>query len=224
MKISRKYTNKGFTLVELLVVIAIIAALAAMATPVIMKQKKKADMITATSNAKQIFLLMVEFDDDFGGFPSEKSAEDNEDFVGLSTSTSNGLLAQFIAGGYVQSEEIFYAKGGSKTGGKPDNDISENSKILEEGECGFAYITGLSGSDKAGLPLICAPMPKTKETFDPDPFGGKGVVLSLDGSAKSFRLSKQDKLKVTPKKTLFETEVWTKAKADNSDMEIILAE
>lgn len=224
MKITRKQINKGFTLVELLVVIAIIAALAAMATPVIMKQKKKADMITATSNAKQIFLLMVEFDGDMGEFPSETTASKDDDFQGLSTSSSNGLLGQFIAGGYVQSEEIFYAKGGSKTGGRPDNDISSNSKILEKGECGFAYITGLSGSDNAGIPLLCAPMPDTAEEYDPDPYGGKGLVLSLDGSVKTYRLNKQNKAKLPSGETVFGTKVWTDATSDNSDLKIVLAE
>ncbi len=49
--------------------IFIIAALAAMATPVIMKQKQKADMVQATSNAKQIFLYLVDYEAEHGKFP-----------------------------------------------------------------------------------------------------------------------------------------------------------
>ena len=41
--------TKGFTLVELLVVIAIIAALSALATPVVMKALVKAKIATAKS-------------------------------------------------------------------------------------------------------------------------------------------------------------------------------
>ncbi len=222
MKITRKQINKGFTLVELLVVIAIIAALAAMATPVIMKQKKKADMITTTSNAKQIFLLMVEFDQDFNAFPSDATASQDVDLAGF-TGDANGYLGQLIAGGYVQSEEIFEAKGGAKTKGKKaDNDI-KSGKILEAGECGFAYVVGLSSSDNAGLPLLAAPMPKNAKEFDPDAYGGKGVVLSLDGSVKSYRLSKDNKAKLPSGDTLFSTDIWTDATSDNTDMKIVLS-
>ncbi|MGB2350969.1 MAG: prepilin-type N-terminal cleavage/methylation domain-containing protein, partial [Akkermansiaceae bacterium] len=42
MKMTKHNMAKGFTLVELLVVIAIIAALAALSTPVVLKQQKKA--------------------------------------------------------------------------------------------------------------------------------------------------------------------------------------
>ena len=166
-------------------------------------QNKKKDLQVTTSNAKQIFLLLVEFDDDFGAFPSEQSAEDNEDFTGLSTSTSNGLLGQFIAGGYIQSEEIFYAKGGASTNKKPDNDISPG-KILEKGECGFAYVTGLSGSDKAHLPILCAPMTGEGYKFDPSPYGGKAIVLHLDGSVKFYPINENGEVVFRNGKMLFD--------------------
>jgi len=210
MTITKRLKSKGFTLVELLVVIAIIAALAAMATPVIMKQQKKAAMTTAISNAKQVFMLMVEFDQDFGAFPSEASAGQDTDLARL-TGSSNKSLSQFIAGGYIESEEIFYAKGGSTTTKKPDNDISAPGKILEAGECGFAYITNLGSSDNAGLPILCAPMPKTEKEFDPNPFGGRGVYLAIDGSVKAYRLSKKNLLKMPDGKTLFDSQVWKDA-------------
>ena len=132
MKLTQKNTLKGFTLVELLVVIAIIAALAAMATPVILKQKKKADMTEAVNNAKQIFYLMIEFDGDFGEFPSDASAADIDTTgtgVTLGTSTSNDYFKQFIAGGYTKSEEIFYAK--STITKKPDNVLKGDALELE---------------------------------------------------------------------------------------------
>ena len=168
--------------------IAIIAALAAMATPVIMKQQKKAAMTTAISNAKQVFMLMVEFDQDFGAFPSTDLATDNPD-LGPGGTTSNKLLAMFIEGGYVQSEEIFYAKGGSKTNKKPDNVIT-GGKILEPGECGFAYTTEQSTSNNSGRPVLMAPMSDSGNTFKRDPYDGKAVALRLDGSVQTLRLKK----------------------------------
>ncbi len=65
MKMNR-LTRKGFTLVELLVVIAIIVALAALATPAILKQRKKMDMTQAISNSKQVYLVLMDFEQDMG--------------------------------------------------------------------------------------------------------------------------------------------------------------
>ncbi|MGB1874861.1 MAG: type II secretion system protein, partial [Akkermansiaceae bacterium] len=69
MKMTKHNMAKGFTLVELLVVIAIIAALAALSTPVVLKQQKKAALAEAINNAKQIGYLMKDYDDQFGSFP-----------------------------------------------------------------------------------------------------------------------------------------------------------
>ena len=164
----------------------IIAVLAAMATPVIMKQQKKAAMSEATSNAKQLFLLMIEFDQDYGEFPSDEIATD--DLEGYTGTSSNDYLAQLIGAGYTVSEEIFYAKGGLSTDKKPDNDISTHSAILNAGECGFAYIKNQSTSDNSGRPLLLAPMTGKGLKFDPEPFGGKAVVLHIDGAVKQYRI------------------------------------
>lgn len=206
MKLTKKHMSKGFTLVELLVVIAIIAALAAMATPVIMKQKKKADMTTATNNAKQIFLLMVEFDDDFGGFPSNDSAAADADLTSYTGTFSNDYLGQFLAGGYVQSEEIFFAKAGSVSDAKkkPDNVYNTQGKTLEAGECGFSYVKDQSTSGNSGIPILMAPM-EDKTKFKQDPYGGKAVVLRIDGSVQTLRLSKTFEAKLPSGKTLFDT-------------------
>ena len=206
MKITRKQINKGFTLVELLVVIAIIAALAAMATPVIMKQQKKAAMTTTISNAKQIFLLMVEFDQDFGAFPNDDTANADDDLNGYSGSNSNDYLGQFIAGGYVKSEEIFYAKAGSSTNKLPDNDFSSKAVTLEAGECGFSYVVNQSTSDNTGRPIVMAPMTGSGETFKEDPYDGKAVALRIDGAAKTLRISKTSKkANIGAGRTLFDT-------------------
>ncbi|MCP5536955.1 MAG: prepilin-type N-terminal cleavage/methylation domain-containing protein [Akkermansiaceae bacterium] len=203
MKITSKNRALGFTLVELLVVIAIIAALAAMATPVIMKQNKKAAMTEATSNAKQIFYLLIEFDQDYGEFPGDDTAVD--ELAGYTGSNSNDYLAQFIAGGYTKSEEIFYAKGGASTNKKPDNVVTNKTDQLAEGECGFAYIKGMSTSVNSGRPVIMAPF-DTGEAFKPDPYDGKAVVLRIDGACKQLLLNKNDnKAKLGGGKTLFDT-------------------
>ena len=211
--------SKGFTLVELLVVIAIIAALAAMATPVIMKQNKKAAMTEATSNAKQVFYLMVEFDQDYGEFPGDATAVD--ELAGYTGSKSNDYLAQFIAGGYTKSEEIFYAKGGASNNKKPDNVITNQNDQLKAGECGFAYVRGQSTSDNSGRPLLFAPY-EGSQKFKPDPYDGKAVVLRIDGAVKQLLLNKDTNLaKIGGGKTLFDTgsdSVWGASGLNTSDI------
>lgn len=203
MKLTKRHMSKGFTLVELLVVIAIIAALAAMATPVIMKQNKKAAMTEATSNAKQIFYLMVEFDQDYGEFPGDDTAID--ELSGFTGPNSNDYLAQLIEGGYTKSEEIFYAKGGASSNKKPDNVITTQQDQLSEGECGFAYVKNQSTSVNSGRPILAAPLDNGEE-FKPDPYDGKAVVLRIDGAVKQLLLNRNDnKAKIGGGKTLFDT-------------------
>ena len=104
------------------------------------QRRKRVALTQAISNAKQVFYLMIEFDQDFGEFPSDDTASSEPDLKGYVGKHSNDYLSQFIAGGFTRSEEIFYAAGGSKTKKKPDNDISTKAKTLEAGECGFAYV------------------------------------------------------------------------------------
>ncbi len=196
MKLTKRNISKGFTLVELLVVIAIIAALAAMATPVVMKQQKKAAMTQATNNAKQIFLLLFDFDQEFGQFP------DSDDSAGLgSTGTStNAIMRQLFIGGYTKSEEIFYAK--SKISKKPDGDIGNATakfpRALEKGECGFLYIDNQSTGDNSARPILAAPLKNnTSVEFDKDMYGGKAMALRIDGSVQQYRIQDSDSKAVT---------------------------
>ncbi|BDS08061.1 hypothetical protein NT6N_31010 [Oceaniferula spumae] len=190
-------------------------------TPVVMKSPKKADMTTSTSNAKQIFLLMVEFDDDFGEFPSDATANKVPALAAYRGKYSNDYLGQFIAGGYVQSEEIFYAKGGSSSGKKPDNVYDTKDRTLSEGECGFAYIKGLSTSEKSGTPVLLAPMYGDGYKFNSDIYHGKCVVLRIDGSVQTLRLNEDRHAKLPTGKTLFEggeKTVWGKAGFDYKNL------
>lgn len=218
--------NRGFTLVELLVVIAIIAALAGLATPVILRAKKKADLTQATNNMKQLGVLLFEFDQDWGSFPSQAIREANADqFSGSSAGTdANAFLGMLISGGYTESEEIFYAKGGSQSTKRPDNVVNTPTKVLEAGECGFGYVmlTGneaMSTSDNAGRPLLVAPLQPNSGGNDPnfnsDPYDQKALYLRLDQSVQQARINKKTNKVVLPgtSRTLFETgeeSVWDK--------------
>ena len=63
--------------------IFIIAALAALATPVILKQQKKAEMVETSSYAKQIYYHLVEYEQEHGKFP------DSLDDLEMPSSTYN---------------------------------------------------------------------------------------------------------------------------------------
>lgn len=166
---------KGFTLVELLVVIAIIAALAALSTPVVLKQQKKAAATEAINNAKQVYLLLFEHDQDTGAFPAEAG-------------TANLNFRKFLTDGYTSSEEIFYAKTAFTI--KPDGNTT-GTEGCGAGEVGFLYVEGLSTTSPANAPIMGSPQlaAGAGSTMDINAFGGSAVVLRNDGGVKSFRIN-----------------------------------
>ena len=170
----------------------------------LLNQRKKKDLAMAINNSKQLFYLMVEFDGDYGDFPSDQTADENKDLSGYKGKNSNDYLAQFIAAGYTRSEEIFYARGGSKAKKKPDNDTTTKAKRLEAGECGFTYIKGLSVSNNSMLPLLVAPMTGKGVKFDPKPYNGKAIVLRIDGSVKTYNIDAKGDVILPNGKKLFE--------------------
>ena len=189
--------------------------------PTILKARKKSDASTSISNAKQVGILMLEFDLDFGAYPNDQTAEKKEilnEYVG---EYSNDYLGQLLAGGYIDSEEIFYAKWGSGSKNKPDNVYSTKEKTLEEGECGFAYIKGLRGSDKAKTPVLLTAMYGDGYKFDPYAYKGKAMVLRVDGSAVGLKLDKEGNAMLPDGKTLFEggaESVWGEEGFDKSNL------
>jgi prepilin-type N-terminal cleavage/methylation domain-containing protein len=198
-----KRMHGGFTLVELLVVIVIIAALAGLAAPQIMKQRKKADQSEAVSNARQIGLALFEFETDYGSFPDRTTAQAVQDNTGTSLSlagtSANDYFRQLLAAEIATSEEIFYAKTAfSKK--KPDNVFNTSSKALEAGEVGFGYImnqqNALNSSGNPSRPVAAAPLafPFQSARFDSDFYDSRAVVLRIDNSVQSLRIMNTTKL------------------------------
>jgi prepilin-type N-terminal cleavage/methylation domain-containing protein len=191
----------GFTLVELLVVIVIIAALAGLAAPQIMKQRKKADSAEAVSNAKQIGLALFEFETGYGSFPDRSTAQTVQDNTGtslsLAGSSANDYFRQLIAAEIASSEEIFYAKAAYSK--KPDS-VMTSSKALDAGEVGFGYImnqqSALSSSGNPSRPVVAAPLafPFQSARFDSDFYDNKAVVLRIDNSVQQPTIMKTTKL------------------------------
>jgi prepilin-type N-terminal cleavage/methylation domain-containing protein len=196
----KQNNNRGFTLVELLVVIAIIVTLAGVGAPVILGQKKKADLNQAVQNSKQIGLAMQGFNDDYGSFPDDASAEEVEENNPDATYTytggdSNAYFRQLIGAGLIDQEGPFYAKAPYTK--KPDNSL-DGTDAIDAGECGFAYI--MDGTDaiptgNSARPLIVAAVEenKTDGSFDVEVYGKKAVLYRLDNSAAEVTVRTSDK-------------------------------
>ncbi len=201
MKMNPKQ-RRGFTLVELLVVIVIIAALAGLTAPMVIRQRKKADQTEATNNARQIGIALFEFENSYGSFPDQTTAEtvrtNTETQLSLGTANSNDYFRQLIAAEVCQSEAMFYAKTAFTK--KPDNVFSTSNKALEKGEVGFGYIMdtnkAFSTAGNPARPIVAAPLafPFSSGQFDTDVYDFKAVVLRIDNSVQSLSVLKSTKL------------------------------
>lgn len=91
--------DKGY---GLMTSVAPIAAIAGMSTPAILKQKTKAEQVRAISNAKQLYLALLDYESEEGEFP-EKLSDLVEDgyleeatFAVLINYTVNGKVHEFV--------------------------------------------------------------------------------------------------------------------------------
>lgn len=193
---------RGFTLVELLVVIVIIAALAGLTAPMVIRQRKKADQTEAVSNARQIGMALLEFEQAYGSFPDANTADEvrtnTETSLTLGTSNANDYFRQLIAAEISQSEQMFYAKTAFTK--KPDNVFNTSQKALASGEVGFGYILntndGFSTAGNPARPIVAAPLafPFSSGQFDVDMYDLKAVILRIDNSVQSIPILRTSKL------------------------------
>ena len=71
---KRAMSPKEYWLKVVLIGALVVACVVTFA-PVVMKSSKKAPATTGVSNARQVFMLLVEFDQDFGSFPNDETAD-----------------------------------------------------------------------------------------------------------------------------------------------------
>ncbi len=211
MKTNHK-TRRGFTLVELLVVIVIIAALAGLTAPMVIRQRKKADQTEAVSNARQIGLAMFEFENEYSSYPDAATAPIVTAATGslltITGANSNDYFRQLLAGNFIQTETIFFAKIANAK--KPDNNIS-GAEALKQGEVGYGYIlngaNGFSAAGNPARPLVVTPLLNntTVGTFDPAPFDSKAIVLRMDNSVSSINVRLDNQIILGGVSTLLQT-------------------
>lgn len=150
----------------------------------------KARSVEASGNLRQIGFALLEFDSNYGSFPSEKSFAVLEEEAGIKLpagdKSSNALFRQLFAAGIISSEVPFYAKipGTAKGAMKV-----EPAKALAQGKNAFAYIAGLSSAGNPARPIIVSPLIPRTTKFDPKPYGGKAIILRIDNSVQFLPIS-----------------------------------
>lgn len=182
------------------IVASILFFLALLTAPITLRARKKADQTEATSNARQIGIALLEFETEYGAFPSAATQAQvsmnfpTSDVKGSVGADSNGFFKQLFEAGLTESEAMFYAK--VMNSRRPDGDISTNAKALEKGEVGFAYISGLSSEDDPNTPIVLTPIIPGTTKFDPKGFQGYGnaVVLFTDNSVHSYKIQKDGRI------------------------------
>ncbi len=174
------------------IIASVLFILAILFAPLTLRARKKPYHTQSVSNAKQIGLALLEFDTDYGAYPSAAtiplvSKSHPAHGYHLTGKSSNAHFRQFLAVGLTQSEEIFYAK--TRDSRKPDNNISRG-EALKKHEVGFSYITGLSSIGNPARPIVLTPLIPGTTKFDPKPLEGFAVVLRSDYSARSYKIGK----------------------------------
>lgn len=183
----------------------------------VIRSHRNPDQTEAVSNARQIGLALFEFDSKYGKYPDATTISDvskdastdlNLSRLRLGTKSSNDYFRQLLAGGFTQSEKMFYAKiHGAK---KPDDNI-KGAEALKKGECGFAYLAGLSSEGNPSRPLIVTPLIPGTDRFDPKRFDGKAVILRMDNSVISVNINSSGHVMLDGKNLLDPTNpVWGK--------------
>ncbi len=180
---SAAYWTLG-ALIGFLVIVALFA-------PIVISSPKSPDRIEAMNNAKQIGIALFIFQEEYGSYPNDQTAElvrqKHPTEFNLSGTSSNALFRQLFAAKIVDNEAMFYSK--SLGGSRPDNDIS-SGHLLEKGEVAFAYIAGLSTEGNPSRPIAFGPVIPGTSRFDPKPFDGKGIVLRIDNSVSALSINK----------------------------------
>ena len=144
------------------------------------------------NKARQIGMVLFEFETEYGAFPNDKTAKDvTETNPGhghdLSGKSSNTLFRQFFAANIIESEQIFYAE--IKGTRKPDGNILPG-ELLKQGEVGFGYIAGLTTAGDPARVVVLTPLIPGTTKFDPKPFEGKAIVLHIDNSVRTYDIHK----------------------------------
>ena len=178
----KRFSKKqGFTLIELLVVISIIAILISIATPALTRALKRAAMTKTLNNARQIKLALDQFAmDNDGQYPNENTAEN---YNVSANDSAISAFQQLIEAGLLDDEKIFYVKENPNVKSTPP----DGDGLIEAGECGFGYVSGLSNTSEGKFPIIFDAVGKgitSNPQFSLKTWDRKAIIVRVDGSVK----------------------------------------
>ncbi len=145
----------------------------------------------AVSNARQIHLILENFEKKYGNFPDFSTVAAVEREFGSSWKigkvSSNDFFRQTIAAGMAPHEYVFHVPiRGMKS---PDGNMS-GATALARGECAFTYLLGATMASRPDRPVAVIPMIPGTDRFDPKPFDHKVVMLRKDGTVTSININK----------------------------------
>lgn len=174
------------------------------ADPWVIRSYRNLNWVAAISNARQIHLGLLEFEQEYGKFPDADTAElvrsRNVTTLAQGTKTSNDYFRQLLAAN-MGNEKMFYAD--IKGARRPD-DLPDEAKALEKGECGFSYILGANLGSSMDRPVIVTPLIPGTLRFDPSRFDGKAIISRRDGSVSTFPINKKTGRVMISGKDLFD--------------------
>jgi hypothetical protein len=153
---------------------------------------RSGDLAIGVSNARMLGQALLEFENEYGKYLDASTAPLVKAKTGstwaMSDASSNDLFQQFLVSGIAPNEDVFYAK--TPWTKKADNIFTSEAQALAAGECGFAYIAGLSSKDDPSTPICVSPLEPGKLTFDRKAFDGKAIILRVDSSAIGLPIDK----------------------------------
>ena len=171
-------------------VLVTVATIAGLVAPLVIRSNAKGHQSEASSHAREIGLLLTEFSEDFGRYPSATTAQlvaEQTDTPQVSGDSSNARFRQLFRAGVATSESTFLVKWAK--GQKPD-ELTSGDQALAPGETGFAYIDNIRTDDGVPRPLVMAPFKPSSTEFDSSPFSGNAVILWSDGSVRSLPINR----------------------------------
>lgn len=198
--------KRGFTLIELMVVIAILAALGGIAYPTIMNQRNAGPRQVAQSNLKTVHTLLFQFQEDYGQFPCDATAEEimddsdkaEFDFGSITGNYSNCYFRQFFYNPANSSEAPFEAaiSCNGKIARQGDDNLARG-KALNKGENGIAYVMQKDFDDESKKKSVArnatsAPLAMTSVYPSKTPYAGDKLAIDRSSFMAYFFVLKAD--------------------------------
>jgi prepilin-type N-terminal cleavage/methylation domain-containing protein len=199
MRTKPSSSTSGFTLIEILLVISIIAGLAAISSPIVLRQIARSRATQAVNNAKSIGVGLRDYALLHGSMPAPSGATSNESFLPL------------FREGFIVDEKPFSVIGvivNGRTSVPGDEDITGNAALGDPANCVFTYwgISDSLGVDPISLssftPVLGVPVNATfvdnfkATTFQSTDFAGQAVVLFSDNSCRVLPIGSNGTIEV----------------------------